>query len=107
MQDWKELIFFEDGSFKEKAIRVFKHQFENNNVYRRYCIALQGVRGNKSGKIKVGNNNDSAEMIKDHIAEKARQDISNIPLLPIRAFKDARISCHPDREPDLIFRSSG
>ncbi|MGK7369884.1 MAG: hypothetical protein ACNS64_06685, partial [Candidatus Halalkalibacterium sp. M3_1C_030] len=47
------------------------------------------------------------EMIKDHIAEKARQDISNIPLLPIRAFKDARISCHPDREPDLIFRSSG
>lgn len=79
MQDWNELIFDSDLSFKEKALKVFNYQFENNQVYHRYCNALE---------IYPGNDRD-------------------YPLLPIKAFKDVELTTQPDYDPDLVFQSSG
>lgn len=84
MQNWGEYIF-SDRPFKEKAIRVFQYQYENNPVYRRFCDALKG----------------------EEILNKVQDDISPIPLLPVRAFKDAEVTCQKGQDPDLIFKSSG
>src|SRR5699024_1803594 len=70
---------------EEKARRVFEYQFEENPVYRRYCTALRG----------------------EEVFSQIQEDISNIPLLPIQAFKEADLSTQPGKEPDLIFKSSG
>lgn len=58
--------------------RVFEHQYRQNPVYHRFCDALGA----------------------DISAE-------NPPLLPIRAFKEAKVTCFPDREPEVFFESSG
>ncbi|WP_445664805.1 LuxE/PaaK family acyltransferase [Fodinibius sp. AD559] len=86
MNNWSELIFLEDLSFKEKAKQVFEYQFENNAVYHRYCEVL----------------NTNSEILKG-----VQDDISAIPLLPIKAFKDAVVTTHSEENADLIFKSSG
>ena len=57
-------IFDERLSFEQKALQVFEHQRLNNPVYNRFTNALD---------------------IKDPAS------LSDIPLLPIEAFKDAKI----------------
>lgn len=84
MQDWYKLIFSEDSSFEEKARQVFEFQLEQNPVYRRYCMALD-----------------------PEILKRRRKDPETIPLLPIKAFKDAEVTTHSPAETDLIFKSSG
>lgn len=84
MQDWPSLIFPDKISFEEKVRQIFEYQFENNPVYRRYCEAL-----------------DSG------ILQQVQDDINNTPLLPIKAFKDAQVTSHPDEEAELVFKSSG
>lgn len=78
MNNWSEYIFSDKLSFQEKTRKVFEYQYENNAVYRRFCDAL--------GK---------------------KYSAGNPPLLPIRAFKDAELTAVPDREPELVFKSSG
>lgn len=107
MQDWKELIFSDEISFSEKACRVFEYQYENNTVYNRYCNALHGLSSKDSSKFKEKLSILSPGNIRGEILEWARQDVDNIPLLPIQAFKDAELTCRPDTEPELVFRSSG
>src|SRR5699024_7297694 len=85
MQDWYSLIFSDEITFEEKARRIFEYQFGENPVYRRFCEALRG----------------------EEIFSRIQEDVSNIPLLPIRAFKDANLSTQPEKEPDLVFKSSG
>ncbi len=82
MQNWAEYIF-SDEPFEEKARMVFKYQYERNAVYRRFCDAL-GVN-----------------------VDTVLNDVDAIPLLPVRAFKDATITSEPDAEPELVFKSSG
>lgn len=84
MQNWSKFIFSEDISFQEKAIRVFEYQFQYNKTYRRYCEVL-------------GINNSTL----------VANDFLGPPLLPIQAFKDTELSCRPDEDPELLFRSSG
>lgn len=84
MTNWKEFIFSDSISLDEKVRQVFEYQFKNNGVYHRYCKALDS-----------------------EILQRVQDDIKAIPLLPIKAFKDARVTTHPDDEPDLIFKSSG
>lgn len=84
MQNWSEYIF-SGRPFREKVIKVFRYQYLNNPVYRRFCDTLKG------------------EGILDHV----KDDISQIPLLPVRAFKDANVTCNKESEPDLVFKSSG
>lgn len=86
MNNWSELIFSEEYSFEEKAKRVFKYQWNNNSVYFRYCEAL-----NQNFEIK----------------KQDKSDISAIPLLPIKAFKDASVTTYPNTEAELTFKSSG
>ncbi|MAO65954.1 MAG: hypothetical protein CL666_13250 [Balneola sp.] len=59
-----DLIFDATVSFEYKCLRVFEFQRSNNPVYERFCDALEIHRP---------------------------QSISEIPLLPIQAFKDAEV----------------
>ncbi|MFN1834339.1 hypothetical protein AB2B38_003665 [Balneola sp. MJW-20] len=74
-------IFNNDLSFREKALSVFKYQFENNEVYQRFCKAL---------------------------GETDPLTLTQIPLIPVEAFREAEMYI-PDAsaEADLEFRSSG
>lgn len=84
MQNWNEYIFF-DKPFAQKAMEVFEYQFEYNAVYRCFCEAMHYP----SDRLK-------------------RSDgLEDIPLLPVQAFKDARITCQQNKEADLVFESSG
>lgn len=76
-----KLIFDPSIIFFEKAKAVFHYQAEHNPVYRVF----------------------SKHFISDG---KSPEHIEDIPLLPIRAFKDALLITD-GLEPELIFRSSG
>jgi len=91
MENWSKIIFSDDKSFEEKAAQVFEYQYENNFVYRRFCEALH------------------PEILESGIVGTAQvqDDTGAIPLLPIKAFKDATVTTEPDVEPELIFKSSG
>lgn len=86
MSGWSNVIFDAEISFEEKALRIFEHQFENNEVYRRYCQALE---------------------------VETPQSVKDIPLLPIQAFKDAEVGTAMDnstfniQHSTLVFKSSG
>lgn len=108
MQSWPNIIFSDTLSFDEKVQQVFKYQFENNPVYHRYCEALS-TSINKisyhpelvSGSMK--NKSESEEQI----PIQAWNEISAIPLLPIKAFKEAEVTTYPEEDPRLVFKSSG
>ncbi len=106
MQDWKQLIFSNDISFTEKTYRVFEYQFENNLVYRSYCTALHSVGGINSGKTPEHSRADTSS-VKESILAGIRQEVDTVPLFPIRGFKDVCLTCRPEEDPDLIFKSSG
>lgn len=85
MLNWKEIIFSDKISFVKKAQKVFDYQFEHNSVYRQYCKAL-GVTDIESPK--------------------------EAPLLPVRAFKDARVlaveeNLRLNTQDSILFKSSG
>jgi hypothetical protein len=99
MTDWKALIFDEEIDFSEKVEKVFENQFENNAVYRRYCVALDGVGISEPSFVKTS---------ADKLASGSNaDDVFQFPLLPIQAFKDASVTTKPDEEPQLVFKSSG
>ena len=67
--------------FETLTLKVFKHQFENNPVYRSYCDLL------------FKNPSDTKR-------------IEDIPFLPIQFFKTHQVITG-EKEPDIIFSSSG
>jgi hypothetical protein len=77
-----EMIFDKGISFEEKALAAFRFQFNNNHIYRRFCIRL-GV------------------MFPERVTS-----ILEIPLLPIESFKWAPVRAF-EEEAELMFRSSG
>lgn len=89
MQKWSELVFSDEVSFDLKAQKVFKYQFENNPVYQRYCEAL-GM---------------TADQIKGESELLSGRD--EIPLLPIKAFKDTTVAVQTEAEVEVEFKSSG
>ncbi len=72
--------FDERLSFEQKAIALFQVQREHNPVYGRFVKALGRDRVTSAGEI---------------------------PLLPIQAFKEARIITGEREEPEVFFQSSG
>lgn len=84
MKDWSSLIFSDEVAFAEKARQVFEYQYKTNAVYRRFCDALD-----------------------PEILTQDQDETDSIPLLPIKAFKDAEVTSKPEAEPDLTFKSSG
>lgn len=79
--NWRDLIFKNSIPFNEKCLSVFEWQANNNPVYKRFIRAL-------------GLNSSSGISIQE------------IPLLPIQAFKEARIVVDGCK-PELYFQSSG
>lgn len=80
-----DFIFSDDSDFEEKALRIFHIQKEKNQVYKRFCEAL-GIQ--------------------------AVQSLSEIPLLPIQAFKDSEVLTTLDNSKlktknSKLFQSSG
>ncbi|MGB0890824.1 MAG: acyl transferase [Flavobacteriaceae bacterium] len=70
-----------DEDFKKIALKVFKHQFKNNKVYRSFCDLL-------------------------YIHPSDVKDIEQIPFLPIQFFKSRKILSSLD-EIQEVFSSSG
>ena len=70
-----------DAQFQETALKVFKHQFENNTVYRSFC-----------------------DLLYKHPSDV--NTLEEIPFLPISFFKSHRIVSN-GQNPEAVFVSSG
>lgn len=77
-----ELIFDSSISFEERCSKIFQFQAESSSIFKRFIDPF-GLKSSDNP-----NPND-------------------IPLLPIRGFKDGKIIIESEREPELIFKSSG
>lgn len=77
-----QCIFNSSISFEERCAEAFRFQAENNPVFNRFIEPF----GFKSTDF---------------------PDVTDIPLLPIRGFKDGNVAVNSEREPELIFKSSG
>ena len=76
-------IFDEDLAFIDKALEVFAFQYRHNAIYRRFCESLGAAPGSVTSD-------------------------TDIPLIPIEAFKDApMITWEKPQEHELLFQSSG
>lgn len=71
-----------EAAFNSMALRVFKHQFQNNAAYQRYC---------------------------QHVGKTPRfvKHWHEIPAVPINAFKDVTLSCYPADQCERVFMTSG
>lgn len=78
----RDHIFEADYSFEEKAREIFSFQVENNGVYKTFANLFGYNSGNIPG-------------------------VSQIPLLPVRAFKEERVLSVKAEEASLVFKSSG
>ncbi len=77
----KSLFAARPDNFNELAIALFKHQHQNNTIYRKFCDSL-------------------------HIHADAVDSIQKIPFLPISFFKTHKVKTG-EFETDSIFESSG
>lgn len=77
-----ELIFDLSIPFEERCSKIFEFQSAFNSIYRRFIEPFGLKPTHKPGPL-------------------------DIPLFPIRGFKDGRILIETDMEPELIFKSSG
>ncbi len=66
--DWAKLIFSTDISFAEKSKKIFEYQYQQNAVYHTFCDALSYTP--------------------KHLEQSG---LKEIPLLPVKAFKEAKI----------------
>jgi phenylacetate-coenzyme A ligase PaaK-like adenylate-forming protein len=80
----KQLIFSikDDEMFEMAALEVFRFQYQNGNVYQKYCKLLGCDPSNV-------------------------RSLDDIPFLPVEFFRDFMILCPEGRTADLYFRSSG
>lgn len=81
MENWNDFIFDETISFEDKAVEVFRHQFINNPIYHGFFSAFG-------------------------LNESIVPDADEVPLLPIRAFKELSVKTG-DFTPEHVFKSSG
>lgn len=79
----RKSIFDSTTPFTKRALEVFNFQRENNPVYNRFCEVF-GFKQSISSDISV----------------------SNLPIIPIRVFKEAEIRSFTG-EPEILFQSSG
>lgn len=85
IQDLQQFMLVPDHSdtaFNAMALRIFKHQFQHNLAYQRYC---------------------------QHLGKTPRfiTHWRDIPAVPINAFKDATLSCYPPELCQHVFMTSG
>ena len=77
----KSLFAARSDNFNELALKLFKHQHQNNNIYQKFCDSL-------------------------HINADEVNSINKIPFLPISFFKTHVVKTG-DFETDTVFESSG
>lgn len=77
-----EVIFDSTTSFQERGSRVFQFQAQFNPIFKRFIQSF-GLKATD------------------------QPEISDIPLLPIRGFKEGKITVESDKKPELTFKSSG
>lgn len=82
-QNLQQLIFDSSIPFDERAVRVFNFQRSSNSVYSTFAKVL-GIAGNISNDF----------------------PIHDIPLIPIRVFKESEMKSYSGTA-DLLFKSSG
>ena len=104
MKNWVDVVFKNGLTFKERAEQIFEYQFEHSPVYRRYCLALDDISA--PGHSELVSESVSTNL-KEKILSRVQDNISAIPLLPIKAFKDTSVTTHPGHEAELLFKSSG
>lgn len=85
IQDLQQFMLapdYSDAAFNAMALRIFKHQFQHNLAYQRYC---------------------------QHLGKTPRfiTHWHDIPAVPINAFKDATLSCYPPELCQHVFMTSG
>jgi phenylacetate-coenzyme A ligase PaaK-like adenylate-forming protein len=68
--------------FELLALDIFRYQYKNNNVYRSYCDSLK-------------------------LSPEAFDHWSEIPFLPISAFKNHHVTSLSSENPEAVFESSG
>jgi hypothetical protein len=71
-----------DARFEALALRVFRHQFEANSVLRRFC--------------------EGRGAMPDTVASW-----TDVPPVPVAAFKALDLACGPPEEAEAVFRTSG
>ncbi len=71
-----------EAAFNSMALRIFKHQFQHNLAYQRYC---------------------------QHVGKTPRfvKHWHDIPAVPINAFKDVTLSSYPAEHCERVFMTSG
>ncbi len=74
---WRNYLFNKDIPFADKAKTVYRHQWEHQPVYRRFCENMNGV------------------------------DEDSIPLIPVQVFRDAAVRADYVESPQAVFYSSG
>lgn len=99
MQTWRKIIFSQNIDFDEKIRRIFEYQFERNEIYRRFCEALDVTP--------LSYPSDRSLRRQGYEGRARRSDGSMMPpLLPIQAFKDSKVVTTEDNS-KLVFESSG
>jgi len=78
----QSFIFDKSIPFEERSERIFKFQYDKNPVYRVFCKTLESRYKLSKGQ-------------------------GLLPLLPVRAFREAEVISFPKSDAALIFRSSG
>jgi hypothetical protein len=71
-----------DKEFNELAKKVFRFQYENNRTFRKFCR-------------------------KRRVSPRTVNHFTEIPPVPIDAFKLSTLSCHPVEEAEALFMTSG
>ncbi|WP_017727918.1 LuxE/PaaK family acyltransferase [Halalkalibacterium ligniniphilum] len=71
-----------DEAFNEMALKVFTFQYEHNQAFRKFCR-------------------------KRRVSPRTIKHYSEIPPVPIDAFKLTTLSCHPIEETEAVFMTSG
>lgn len=69
-------------TFNELAMRVFNYQYDYNPIYRKFCR-------------------------KRRVSPRTIKHFSQIPAVPITAFKEALLSCSPMDKAEAVFMTSG
>lgn len=72
----------EEGAFNALALELFAHQYEHNVPYRRFCRARRAEPGRL-------------------------RDWTEIPAVPLRAFKELTLACEPPEAAAAVFMTSG
>ncbi len=103
---WRNYLLNADIPFSDKALTVYRHQMENQPVYRRFCDEFRS--GSRPAEaVESGNEQKEFQKTPTPVDTDSGNDPDHIPLIPIQVFRDAVIRADYVESADAVFRSSG